>query len=192
MPVQPIPVPAGYASGHSPAPSQARLLSALATFADVLAPGEALNLPAVLDRSALLDALSMLTTDTTTRTATPHVAPRRPLDRIAVTALLLDDMTNGERAVAIHAAGIPANWRILPVDQITDLALTGIARLGLPTIRRIDGRSRELNLSPQLSPSDEAELRRIWTSERLHQAATDLAWRLSVDIRRNTSNAVTQ
>ena len=66
MPVQPTVHPALCASGHSSALSDARLLSALATLRDALAPGEALNLPAVLDRTALLDVLSVLTTNATT------------------------------------------------------------------------------------------------------------------------------
>ncbi|KAB1110179.1 XRE family transcriptional regulator [Micromonospora aurantiaca] len=66
MPVQPTVHPAVCASGHSLALPDARLLSALATLRDALAPGEALNLPAVLDRTALLDALSVLTTNATT------------------------------------------------------------------------------------------------------------------------------
>ncbi|WP_406041749.1 XRE family transcriptional regulator [Micromonospora sp. NBC_00898] len=37
----------------------------MATLWNALAPGEALNLPAVLDRTALLDALSVLTTNAT-------------------------------------------------------------------------------------------------------------------------------
>jgi hypothetical protein len=56
--------------------SEARLLSALATLRDVLTPGEALNVPAVLDRSALLDVLSVLTTDPATTTPVP--VPNRP------------------------------------------------------------------------------------------------------------------
>lgn len=66
MPVQRTVHPALCASGHSSALSEARLLSALATLRDALAPGKALNLPAVLDRTALLDALSVLTTNATT------------------------------------------------------------------------------------------------------------------------------
>ncbi|MGN9894037.1 hypothetical protein ACTMS9_25040 [Micromonospora sp. L31] len=66
MPVQRTVHPALCASGHSSALSEARLLSALAALRDVLAPGKALNLPAVLDRTALLDALSVLATDATT------------------------------------------------------------------------------------------------------------------------------
>ncbi|WP_225853664.1 hypothetical protein [Micromonospora sp. AMSO31t] len=66
MPVQPTVHPALCASGHSPALSDARLLSAVATLRDALAPGKALNLPAALDRTALLDVLSVLTTNAIT------------------------------------------------------------------------------------------------------------------------------
>ncbi|MFU8876356.1 hypothetical protein [Micromonospora sp. SL4-19] len=66
MPVQRTVHPAHCASGNFSALSDARLLSALATLRDALAPGKALNLPAVLDRTALLACLSVLTTDPTT------------------------------------------------------------------------------------------------------------------------------
>lgn len=75
MPVQPTVHPAHCASGHSSALSDARLLSALATLRDALAPGKALNLPAVLDRTALLACLSVLGTNPTTSTTVP--APHR-------------------------------------------------------------------------------------------------------------------
>ena len=80
MPVQPTVRPAHCASGHSPALSEARLLSAVATLRDALAPGKALNLPAVLDRTALLDVLSVLSTNATTPTApAPAVWPWKKL-----------------------------------------------------------------------------------------------------------------
>ncbi|MEV4202262.1 XRE family transcriptional regulator [Micromonospora globbae] len=44
-------------------------MSALATLRHALAPGKALNLPAVLDRTALLDVLSVLCADAATATA---------------------------------------------------------------------------------------------------------------------------
>jgi hypothetical protein len=56
--------------------SEARLLSALATLRDALTPGEALNVPAVLDRSALLDVLSAFTTNDSAPTTVP--APTSP------------------------------------------------------------------------------------------------------------------
>lgn len=189
MPVQPTVHPARCASGHSPAPSEARLLSALATLRDALAPDVALNLPAVLDEAALLACLSVLTNTTPTSAPATDPAPRPTLDRVAVTALLIDGMSNGERAVAIHAAGIPTKWRTLSVDQITNMALTGLARLGLPEIRAIDCYSRELALRSE-SAATRAELRRIWTSHRLHQAATDLAFHLRTHARRTTAEAV--
>ncbi|MEV0154136.1 XRE family transcriptional regulator [Micromonospora sp. NPDC050686] len=80
MPVQPTVHPAHRASGNSSALSDARLLSALATLRDALAPGKALNLPAVLDRTALLDVLSVLCTNATTPTApAPVVWPWKKL-----------------------------------------------------------------------------------------------------------------
>lgn len=81
MPVQPTVHPAHCASGHFSALSDARLLSALATLRDTLAPGKALNLPAVLDRTALLACLSVLTTNTSTPTPTvpaPDTSTLRP------------------------------------------------------------------------------------------------------------------
>lgn len=69
MPVQPTVSPARSASGNCSALSQARLFSAVATLRDALAPDVALDVPAVLDRSALLDVLSVLFTSTTTPTA---------------------------------------------------------------------------------------------------------------------------
>ncbi len=82
MPVQPTVHPAVCASGHSPALSDARLLSALATLRDTLAPGKALNLPAVLDRAALLACLSVLTTNPTTVPA-PDTSARPPRHNFA-------------------------------------------------------------------------------------------------------------
>lgn len=75
MPVQPTVLPARGASGRFPAVSEARLLSALATLRDALTPDEALDVPAVLDRSALLACLSVFTTDTPTPTPTCTPAP---------------------------------------------------------------------------------------------------------------------
>lgn len=71
MPVQPTVHPAQRASGNCSALSEARLLSAVATLRNALAPDVALNLPAVLDRSALLDCLSVLLTNTHPATTTP-------------------------------------------------------------------------------------------------------------------------
>jgi hypothetical protein len=71
MPVQRTSVPARSASGQSSAPSQARLLSAVATLHDALTPGQALNVPAVLNRSALLDLLSVLVTNASAPTPVP-------------------------------------------------------------------------------------------------------------------------
>jgi len=74
MRVQPTRNPARPASGHSPAMSEARLLSALATLRDALTPGQALDVPAVLDRSALLACLSVLTTNVPAPTPVPAPA----------------------------------------------------------------------------------------------------------------------
>ncbi|MFE9207012.1 hypothetical protein [Micromonospora sp. NPDC007230] len=82
MPVQPTVHPALCASGNSSALSDARLLSALATLRDALAPGKALNLPAVLDRAALLACLSVLTTNPTTVPA-PDTFTRPPRHNFA-------------------------------------------------------------------------------------------------------------
>ena len=117
-----------------------------------------------LDRSVLLDVLSVLVTNASTSAT---------CDRSSVD---LDGLTEGELAVAIHAAGIPANWRTLSVDQIKSLALAGIAWLGLDEIRRLNRETRALNLQPR-TPANTKALRRLWTSARLQQTATDLAFR---------------
>jgi hypothetical protein len=100
----------------------------------------------------------------------------------------LEELNNGELAVAIHTAGFPARWRGLSVTQIADLALTGIARLGLPEIHRISRESRTLALAMCEKRRHDAtadisvelqELRRIWSSPRREQAAVDLAFRLT-------------
>jgi hypothetical protein len=75
MPVQPAVHPARSASGHSSAPSQARLLSAAATLRDVLAPDVALNLPAALDEAALLACLSVITTNAPTNVLASDSCP---------------------------------------------------------------------------------------------------------------------
>ncbi|GAB3819398.1 hypothetical protein [Micromonospora zhanjiangensis] len=97
-------------------------------------------------------------------------------------------MSNGELAVAIHAAGIPARPNALTVSQIKALALAGIARLGLAEIRRVHEESRRSNLSycektrRDAGADVDAEVattRRIWGSFRKEQMATNLAYRLS-------------
>lgn len=182
MPVQPTVHPAHCASGHSPALSDARLLSALATLRDALAPGKALNLPAVLDRAALLDALSVLTTNTPTPTpvpATGHAAPA---------PVRLDRLTYGQLAIAIHAAGIPAQANSLTVEQIKALAVAGIARLGLAEIYRINEQWRAAN-TVDCAATYRAEIRRLWGSGKREDAAVSLGYRLERAIARGQVTA---
>jgi hypothetical protein len=75
MPVQPTAVPARSAWGHSSAPSQARLLSALATLHDALTPDVALNVPAALDEAALLACLFVIVTNAPTTVLAPDSCP---------------------------------------------------------------------------------------------------------------------
>jgi hypothetical protein len=77
MPVQSTStvVPARCAPGLSSAPSQARLLSAVATLRDALAPDVALNVPDVLDETALLACLSVIVINTPTNLVAPASCP---------------------------------------------------------------------------------------------------------------------
>lgn len=73
MPVQPTHVPARSASGQPSAASEARLLSAVATLRGALAPDVAREPSTVVDRAALLDLLSVLSTTTPTPVTTAAV-----------------------------------------------------------------------------------------------------------------------
>ncbi|MFU8873424.1 hypothetical protein [Micromonospora sp. SL4-19] len=182
MPVQLTVHPAHRASGNFSALSDARLLSALATLRDALAPGKALNLPAVLDRTALLDALSVLTTNTPATTAvltTGHASPA---------PVRLDALTYGELAVAVHAAGIPAKANSLTADEIKSLAVAGIARLGLAEIYRLNEQWRAANTA-DCDTTYHAEIRRLWGSGKREQTAVTLGYRLECAIARGQVTA---
>lgn len=58
----------------------------------------------------------------------PH--PDASLSVVLDEAILLAALSNGELAVAIHAAGLPSDTADLSTDQIRALAVTGIALLG--------------------------------------------------------------
>ncbi|MEO3776312.1 hypothetical protein ABGB16_05550 [Micromonospora sp. B11E3] len=192
MPVQPTVHPALCASGNFSALSDARLLSALATLQDALAPGKALNLPVVLDRTALLDVLSVLATNTPAATAVPTAGHSVPAP------VRLDRLSYGELAVAIHAAGIPAKAASLTAEQIKALAVAGITRLGLAEIYRLDAESRQANgaYCDKTRYDDSADvraevatIRRIWGSGKQEQTAANLAYRLSRAIARGQVTA---
>ncbi|MFG3687003.1 hypothetical protein [Micromonospora sp. NPDC047740] len=182
MPVQRTVHPAHCASGNFSALSDARLLSALATLRDALAPGKALNLPAVLDRTALLDALSVLSTNTPAPTAistTGHPVPA---------PVRLDALTYGELAIAIHAAGIPATAASLTADQIKALAVDGIAHLGLAEIYRVNEQWRAANTN-DCDTTYHAEIRRLWGSHKREETAIALGYRLERAIARGEVTA---
>ena len=117
---------------------------------------------------------------------TPH--PDASLSVVLDEAILLAALSNGELAVAIHAAGLPPGTAALSTDQIRALAVTGIALLGLAEARRINDESRLVNVAYCTKARDDAsaDLRaevtahhRIWGTWRREQTATDLAYRLS-------------
>lgn len=126
------------------------------------------------------------------------ITPVRPLlspqpRRASAAVVRLDGLTNGELAVAIHAAGIPAKAHALTADQLKALAVAGIARLGLAGVYRLDAESRAANVAYcdktryDRSADVRAELattRRIWGSDRNEQTAVNLACRLLAAIRR--------
>ncbi|WDZ82410.1 hypothetical protein [Micromonospora cathayae] len=110
--------------------------------------------------------------------AGPHLAPP---------AVPLGTLPYGELAVAISAAGIPANPNELTVDQLKALATAGIIRLGLAEIHRRHEESRAANTSYCAKTRVDASadvsvevttIRRIWGSGRREQTAVNLGWRL--------------
>jgi hypothetical protein len=90
----------------------------------------------------------------------------------------------GQIAVALHIAGLPARWRQLPTHALIDLALTGIAKIGLDEVLRISAESHRivaaLYRSAKTPEADVSaarnQLQRIWPSDRRRQNATDAAW----------------
>jgi hypothetical protein len=126
------------------------------------------------------------------------VAPQPTGHHAARTASAnLCGLSNGQLAVAIHAAGIPTNWRTLSTAQIRDMALAGIGQLSLAEVLRIDREFRALALSlygklrhnqtADVS-AERAVLLRLWSSLSQEQAAVDLAYRLTVERSRHETD----
>ncbi|QKW11403.1 hypothetical protein [Verrucosispora sp. NA02020] len=114
-----------------------------------------------------------------------HIAA--PVNPLSLTAARLARLSNGQLAVAIHAAGIPTDVNVLSISQIRELAVTGIRRLGRTEVRRINDETRAANTSycakirrdPTADVHAElATINRIWGSRRREQRAVDLAYRL--------------
>ncbi|MEU5949896.1 hypothetical protein ABZ793_30695 [Micromonospora sp. NPDC047465] len=148
MPVQPTVYPAQRASGTVSALSDARLLSALATLRDALAPDVALNLPAVLDEAALLACLSAITANTPTPVPAPDT--RRPATVPAPVVSLphasaatpapidLDALTERELEVIFFSSRMPYNSRQRPsYAELADVVVDQINRVGLHVIKEI-------------------------------------------------------
>jgi hypothetical protein len=114
-----------------------------------------------------------------------HIAA--PVNPLSLTAARLARLSNGQLAVAIHAAGIPPDVTTLSIDAIKALAMTGIRRLGRTEVRRINDETRAANTSycAKIRRDASADVRvelatinRIWGSRRREQRAVDLAYRL--------------
>lgn len=148
MPVQRTVHPARRASGTSSASSQARLRSAVATLVDALAPGKALNLPAVLDRAALLACLSAILADASVPVSAPDT--REPADTTATVIALpqspavapepvdLAALTDRELEVIFYAAKLRHRKGQCPTHaELTAVVVDQINRLGLHTIKEI-------------------------------------------------------
>jgi hypothetical protein len=115
------------------------------------------------------------------RTASPAPAPATPVAAMPA----IRTLSYGELAVAIHAAGIPRNYRALTVDQVWDLVARGVALLGLDEIkrRRLESQATTLRMLRLHDAgcdyaSETAELDRLWTSGRLEGDAHNLAYRI--------------
>ena len=121
----------------------------------------------------------------------PARAAARVITRQPPIAPLLGQLSNGQLAVAIHAAGIPTNADALSIGEIEALAVTGLCQLGLAEAGRINDESRAANISYcaktrcDRSAEVHAELaiiNRIWGSRKREQQAVDLAYRLLCDL----------
>jgi hypothetical protein len=99
----------------------------------------------------------------------------------------VDTLTYSELAVAICAAGLPADRDHLSASQIEAVALAGLARLGRDEVRRIDCESRRLSIIAAESVIREVASRaqradrRLWPSARAKQIAFNLAYRVLCD-----------
>ena len=76
----------------------------------------------------------------------------------------------GEIAVALQIAGLPARWRRMPTSGLIDLAMAGIATIGLDEVLRIHAESRRVRNAQATTGTDtsreRAQLERIWPSAR--------------------------
>jgi hypothetical protein len=163
--------------------SVTHLSSALATIRNAVAPGLPMDLPEVLDRAALLDALSLLSAH----------APGPSVGQGAPSLVRLGCLNNGELAVAIHASGVSARANALTPAEIKALAIAGIARLGVAEVRRVSEEVRTANAAfcdktredaAADVRAEEATVLRVWGSRRKEQTAIDLACRLLTAIAR--------
>ncbi|WP_328414276.1 hypothetical protein OG470_19630 [Micromonospora sp. NBC_00389] len=132
----------------------------------------------MLDRAALLDALSVLTTNTPAPT-TGYPMP---------TPIGLDRLNYGDLAIAIYAAGIPAKADALTVEQIKALAVAGIAHLGVAEIYRINEQWRTVNRA-DCDKVYRDGIRRLWGSARREDTAVGLGYRLKRAIERGQVTA---
>jgi hypothetical protein len=173
---------APHALGKS-ALSGTHLSSALATIRNAVAPELPMELPEVLDRAAVLAALSLLTAN----------VPGPSVGQAAPSLVRLGCLNNGELAVAIHASGVSARANALTLAEIKALAIAGIARLGVAEVRRVSEEVRTANAaycdkSRNDATADvraeEATVLRVWGSRRREQRAIDLACRLLTAIAR--------
>ncbi|MGW0501812.1 hypothetical protein [Micromonospora sp. NPDC003241] len=142
-----------------------------------------------IDRVATRRTLAQVTR------APAHIAA--PAIPSSLTAARLGRLSNGQLAVAIHAAGIPTDVNALSISQIRELAVTGIRRLGRTEVRRINDETRAANTSycAKIRRDASADIRaelatinRIWGSRRREQRAVDLAYRLLCALTRSGHN----
>ncbi|WP_341718331.1 hypothetical protein QQG74_00505 [Micromonospora sp. FIMYZ51] len=112
------------------------------------------------------------------------------------TRFLLGGLSNGQVAVAIHAAGLPANAAALTVAEIEGMAITGLCQLGLAEARRINDESRKVNTAYCAKTrhnrlvdvrTEIATINRLWGSRKQEQQAVDLAYRLLCSLARTNA-----
>jgi hypothetical protein len=107
-----------------------------------------------------------------------------PTDGAVVSDLDLLTLSYGEIAIALHVAGLPARWRQMSTRDLIDLALHGVAKIGLDEVLRIYAQSHRVLVllsAPGKAPAAEVsqarnQLRQIWPSRRSRQNAIDAAW----------------
>ncbi|MGC4820894.1 hypothetical protein [Micromonospora sp. DT63] len=126
----------------------------MATLADALAPDVALNLPAVLDRAALLACLSAILSDNSTSVPAPDT--RQPADTTATVIALphtpagtpvpvdLAALTDRELEVIFFSSKMRYNSRQVPSHaELAAVVVDQINRVGLHTIKEIARQAQE-------------------------------------------------